>query len=155
MDRDNSTGTFIETHGLSHTYEYGIWGNMLYRCRTETAQQYRDYGKRGIKVCSAWLSFENFIEDMGFRPTKAHSLDRIDPDGPYCKENCRWATAKTQARNRRNSVKVNVNGVDMQLNDFCEAFGLKLPVVKNRLRRGWDVSRILNTPVRGYTIVNS
>lgn len=155
MPRDEITGIFTETHGMSDSAEYGIWGNMLYRCRTDTSQQYPGYGARGIYFCESWLKFENFLADMGSRPTKDHSLDRIDPDGPYCKENCRWATAKMQARNRRNSAKIMVEGVAMHIHDYCETFGISREAVKSRMKRGWSHERTISTPVRGYRNANN
>lgn len=85
--------------------EYHIWRSMIQRCTSETHVSYPEYGGRGIKVCEAWLGgFHAFLRDLGPRPTKGHSLDRINPDGDYHPDNVRWATGKVQARNKRNSV---------------------------------------------------
>lgn len=91
------------THGksLDKNSSYRIWANMLSRCRDRGNSGYYLYGARGIKVCKRWLRFENFYSDMGERPSREHSIDRIDSYGDYELRNCRWATAKEQAVNRR------------------------------------------------------
>lgn len=87
-------------HGMALTPIYWIWADMVGRCTRPTHARYSDYGGRGITVCERWLDFANFYADMGDRP-KDRSLDRINNDGPYASENCRWATASEQRRNRR------------------------------------------------------
>ena len=84
---------------------------MKHRCLNPNAKKYADYGGRGIKICDRWLeSFENFYRDMGERPSKKHSIDRIDNNGNYCPENCRWVTMKEQARNKRTNRTMLYNG---------------------------------------------
>jgi len=90
------------TSGSKETPEYRAWKNMKKRCYNTKDKYYQDYGGRGIKVCDRWLhSFENFLEDMGKRPSPKHSLDRIDYNGDYSPENCRWVTASEQIINQR------------------------------------------------------
>lgn len=91
------------THGATNTKTYGVWEGMLQRCNNPNSVGYPDYGGRGITVCKRWLSFEEFFTDMGERP-EGTSLDRIDVNGNYCKENCRWADASVQGFNQRKST---------------------------------------------------
>lgn len=92
------------THGLSHINTYRIWQGMIYRCENLDLKNYKYYGGRGIKVCTRWHAFENFLEDMGERP-KGLSIDRINNDGNYEPGNCRWATSSEQNSNRRRQRK--------------------------------------------------
>ena len=88
------------THGMFGTVEYQTWGRMLQRCTNPNDRSYANYGGRGIKVRDEWRNFETFYVDMGPRPSELYSLDRINNDGDYCKENCKWSTKSEQAINR-------------------------------------------------------
>jgi len=90
----------LTKHGMTHTPTWTSWAKMLQRCRNPMSTQYKWYGARGISVDERWLSFENFLADMGLRPSGT-TLDRVNNDGPYCKENCRWSTHREQSANRR------------------------------------------------------
>lgn len=89
------------THGQTGTAEHRAWVSMRQRCSDPRCAAYANYGGRGIRICIRWASFENFIADMGPRPSAQHSLDRVDVNGDYGPDNCRWATQAEQGRNRR------------------------------------------------------
>lgn len=137
------------SHGLSKSAEYGIWARMLQRCTNLNDSSYPDYGGRGITVCPEWFSFENFYADMGPRPSKDHSIDRKGNDGPYCKENCRWATKKEQCNNQRSNHKIEFDGRTQTLTQWAEDRALQTTTLWKRLfRYGWSVERALTTPPR-------
>jgi hypothetical protein len=85
---------------------YTSWGHLVSRCTNKNNAEYGNYGGRGIKVCDRWRVFENFLEDMGERPTSSYTIDRIDNNKGYGPENCRWANKKQQTRNRNNTLSV-------------------------------------------------
>jgi len=135
------------THGLEGTRVYSIWHSMQNRCRCpdEVTDQY--YKARGIKACERWGRFEAFLEDMGQPPTDKHSLDRIDPNLGYYKENCRWATSKEQQRNRRDNQFLELDGVRKLLIVWSEELGINLATLKARIRSGWSDKDALTIPV--------
>ena len=124
-------------HGLSrkHPIEYRIWKNMRGRCNTPTDSDYADYGGRGIRICDRWTDFAAFFEDMGQRP-EGHSLDREDVNGDYDPSNCRWATDKQQANNKRSNYLIEHGGVTRTLMQWCEIYGLDHSKVWYRLKTG-------------------
>lgn len=126
--------------------EYNIWNHMKRRCYTPTTKCYSRYGGRGITVCSRWLeSFENFYADMGPKP-KGMSIDRVDNDGPYSPENCRWATHPEQMRNTRQTRYFEWAGMRMCLQDWCDKVGMNAVTVHRRMQQGWAFETALSTP---------
>lgn len=118
---------------------------MKSRCSNPNVKQYPYYGGRRITVCERWLKFENFINDMGFRPSDKHSIDRIDNSAGYSPENCRWATRLQQSINRSNAIMV--DGVCLK--EYCNEHGLSYKMVHLRITRyGWSLSDALTKKPR-------
>jgi len=126
---------------------YRSWRNMFSRCEDPNIPRYENYGGRGIKVSDKWITFENFLEDMGLRP-KGKSIDRIDNDGNYEPGNCRWATPKEQGLNRRRPScrSITHSGVTKPISEWAEGLNIKPCTLHNRLTRGWTVKRALSHP---------
>ena len=126
-----------------HHPTYQCWQDMKQRCYNPIAQQFYNYGARGITVCERWLdSYENFLSDMGEKPNDK-SLDRINNDGNYTPENCRWATNRQQARNRRNTVMITHNGITMCRRDWAAKTGLHETTIQYRMNAGWPIEECL------------
>lgn len=136
----------IMQHGMSNSHVYAVWQAMLQRCENPNAQRYDIYGARGISVCERWHRFENFFADMGNRP-KGFSLDRIDVDKGYCKENCRWATTVQQANNKQKNRIIEFNGEKATLAEWAACKGLDWFTLRGRLELGWSIDRAFNEPV--------
>ena len=130
-------------HGGRQTDEYRIWRHMRTRCENKNSPAYKWYGERGIKVCDEWLEFKCFFEDMGKRPSKQHSIDRINVDGNYELLNCRWSTMQAQQRNRRNNVIYTYNGITASLAELCEINNCKYKTVHMRLSKGAPIELAL------------
>lgn len=138
----------VTSHGMYDSPEYTIWRAMIQRCTNPNASNYSRYGGRGITVCPEWRVFENFLRDMGPRPTKDHSIDRKANSGLYCKENCRWATSKEQNNNTRGNRLISHDGETHTMSQWSEFVGVPYETLKSRIVRGWDVGRALTEPVR-------
>lgn len=130
-----------KTHGMSESPDRKAWTSMIQRCVNPRNSAYKNYGGRGIFVCDRWLrGFAEFMADMGPRPA-GMSLERIDNDGPYSPENCRWASRHDQSRNHRRNVWVTHEGETMVMADLAKRLGLAPNTLRTRLRRGWPLSR--------------
>lgn len=120
------------------------WRGMVNRCTYKSDTSWKRYGGRGIKVCDRWKeSFQNFVDDMGERP-QGMSLDRIDNNGDYCPENCRWADKKTQRSNMRSNHFLEFRGERLTLTQWAERLGTSFETLYQRKKRGLPVEVILS-----------
>jgi hypothetical protein len=127
---------------------YQTWRNMRSRCENPNVPAYKNYGGRGIAVCERWKSFENFLADMGERP-EGMTIERINNDGNYEPDNCRWSTYLQQGRNRRANKYLTWNGETKAVSEWAEVVGIKDSTIYARLRMGWTTEDALTRPVRG------
>lgn len=132
------------THsGTSPTYK--SWHMMKQRCNNPNYNQFKDYGGRGIQVCERWLTFENFLADMGVRPP-GMSLDRKEQNGHYEPGNCRWASRSDQQRNRRTNRVLELDGRAMLITDWAKELDLTVQALIGRINRGWPLEQALTMP---------
>lgn len=133
------------THGgwTYHKRTYKVWQSMIQRCENKNHKAFQSYGGRGISVCEKWKTFEGFFEDMGDAPD-FKSLDRINNNAGYSKENCRWATPTEQAQNRRTSLYVEIDGVRISLAKACKDKGISYSTAATRLRNGNPIDIVLS-----------
>jgi hypothetical protein len=139
----NVLGDATRKHGMANSHltgyasrTYGVWQAMRDRCKNKNRKDYRRYGGRGIKVCQRWdSSFENFLLDMG-EPPEGHTLDRINNDGDYSPENCRWATRKEQVYNSSCIRWITIDGTTRSLAEWVNHFGITKSTFYRRLKKG-------------------
>ena len=137
----------LRTHGMTNTPEFSAWYGAIQRCYVPTHKAFARYGGRGIRVCDRWReSFTNFHSDMGYRPSKYHSLDRKNNNGDYTPDNCRWATSFQQNRNKENTLKITFMGETLHPDEWGKRIGLKPSAVTARIKRGWSEERAITTP---------
>lgn len=139
-------------HGLRKLPEYRIWQAIKDRVFNPLCKDYPNYGGRGIRVCERWTckteGVVNFYTDMGPRPSPEHSIDRINNDGDYCPENCRWTTRKSQNRNQRSNHLLTYNGKTQCIAAWAEEIGIAFGALSLRIAKGWTTERALTTPPR-------
>lgn len=134
--------------GRKGTRLYRIYNNMKTRCYNPNSESYKNYGGRGIKICSEWLTdfstFRSWALSHGYREDL--TIERKDVNGNYTPDNCVWATYKVQANNTRSNHLYTIDGITMNLTEWSEYFGINVKTVRDRLLRGWDIKRALSTP---------
>jgi hypothetical protein len=135
------------THGGGKHPLYQTWFKMWARCTDPSVLHSEHYLGRGILVCDRWKDPHAFYADMGSRPSPSHSLDRIDNDGNYEPNNCRWATKSEQGRNRRTTARVTYNGRTECIAEWGRIAGISEHAIASRLSAGWSVERALTQPV--------
>ncbi len=119
--------------GSNKTPEYTAWKNIKSRCYNSKHEHYKNYGGRGITVCDRWLSsFENFLADVGLRPSNNYTIERTNNNGNYEPDNCKWATRREQANNKRNSFQVTFNGQTKSISDWSDELGFSRQVLYKR-----------------------
>jgi len=135
-------------HGGAHrgkkSSEYLTWVSMRQRCQNPKNKRYDRYGGRGIYVCERWGLFDNFLRDMGAKPSPTHSIDRVNNDGPYSPENCKWSTTKEQTSNNSRNISVVYDGRSMTLMQAVELTGrVRYGAALYRYRRGYPIEAVL------------
>lgn len=137
----------VRTHGMHASREYRAWSAIKDRCFRQGNSEFHNYGGRGITMCARWLeSFENFLADMGPRPSAKHSIDRIDNDGNYEPGNCQWSTTSEQARNKRTTRMITIDGTTRCIADWADALGVPRNRIRHRLNNGWSERDAVLTP---------
>lgn len=144
--KNKNTGDRSRTHGKSGSPEHWAWKHLRARCEDQSSKDWKDYGGRGITFCERWMSFENFIADVGPRPSPKHSIDRIRVNGNYEPGNVRWATPIQQGRNTRRNVRLTFNGENLCISEWAERIGAKPKSLHNRIKRGWTIEEAITRP---------
>ena len=138
-----------EKHGMYGSRLYKTWNNMISRCYCKSFRNYRNYGGRGITVCDEWknsfVAFMNWALSNGYSDTL--TLDRINTEGGYCPENCRWITNKEQQNNKRNNRLITYKGITHTLQEWSEITGIHKKTISKRIDRGWTIEDALTKEV--------
>ena len=147
--RRDIAGAQNRTHGKSKTDEYKIWLEIKKRCFKPYQKFYHHYGGRGITLCLRWRKFSNFLKDMGVRPSKNHSIDRIDNNKGYHPANCKWSTQREQCNNSRRNRIVEFRGRSYTIAQLTRKLRLPYEMVRVRIvDKGWTAERATTTPAR-------
>jgi hypothetical protein len=146
------SGDSRRTHGLSGSKIYEVYSNMKKRCNDIKSKSYKDYGGRGIKISDKWDTFERFYNDMGATFKEGLSIERIDVNGNYCKENCTWVTIKAQANNRRSNHKVAYKGETLTISQLAEKYKKNYNLVEERINKGLNIEEAFKPVKTGELI---
>ena len=150
--RARSCGCVNKTHGMTGKRIHGIWKNVMARClwTHKDGRNFRRYKERGITVCDEWKVFEVFLKwslDNGYR--NGLTIDRINNDGPYSPENCRWATRREQSNNTSSNHYITFNGKTLSIADWSRETGIRASTIQSRIVRcGWTEEKALTTPIK-------
>ena len=150
--KEKNRGKIIErskTHGCSNSRLYHIWCSMKRRCHNANEKSYKNYGGRGIKVCDEWEKFEGFY-DWAIRSGYEDSLtiERIDVNGNYSPQNCRWATMKEQGNNKRNNKFITIDGETKTIQQWADISGIERSTIKKRINYKWEPRDAVFSPVK-------
>jgi hypothetical protein len=140
----NKAGYRCDRSQKTKTRTYRSWHSMVMRCTNPNAAYYSQYGHKGIRICTRWFNFANFLADMGERP-EGKTLDRINNNGNYEPGNCRWATPLEQASNRSCYRPITYAGESLSMEGWDRRMGLTIGTVGERIKRGWSVDRAIST----------
>ena len=138
------------THNQRHTPLYEVWKSIRQRCYNSKCSAYKNYGARGITVCEEWKqsfqAFYNWAIENGYETGLC--IERIDNDGNYCPENCKWATRKEQMRNTRRNRFIEYNGETKTLSEWCEILSLPYATINGRIHKGYSPQKAFETPIK-------
>lgn len=141
-------------HGMHESRTYGVWEGMIDRCHNKSSRGYKNYGARGITVCSSWRDFRNFFKDMGEAPN-GMQIDRINNDLGYSPDNCRWVTPVENCRNKRTNVLITIKGVTRCVEEWSKITGITDETIRYRFHQGWPEEKILSKNHRGVSENNA
>lgn len=136
-------------HNMYGTRLYHIWSGMIQRCTNPNNSKYKNYGKRGIKVCDEWKDFSNFYKwASATNYAENLTIDRVDVNGNYTPDNCRWTTINIQENNRTNNFVISICGTSHTLAEWCRIYHISYSTVQERIRHNWDITTAITTPIR-------
>lgn len=145
------TSQLNKTHGLSKSSTYKSWQSMLSRCLNKKFTNFENYGGRGIKVCDRWLKFDNFIDDMGLKPYKDYQIDRINNNGNYDIDNCKWSSRTENCNNRNNNVKYNYKGELLSVTEISRRSKIDRTRISNWKNRSNYSTEKIETLIEKYS----